>query len=231
MQIDLNRLKGVRNPQKIDAVVTEIMDEASTRDDPVYLSDMLIAEKYGEYTMAPLLVELRKDPSKQYHLKCIEGKYRERIFPGDTIIRRHKKSLYIRPGIPIPGREQNTMVRLGQWEKKMERHERFVVDNKGCISVSADDAWYFLTKFGVHGKSDAQISPHPEFSSEPMRNPANDKMQIVRYWRFKEFDAAEYEKAPKIETQKAYEKRLREEKLARKQEREIDKHATAEPRK
>ena len=231
MQVDLNHLKGVRNPQKVDAIVSEIIEDASAKDDPIYLSDILIAEKYGEYTMSPVLEELRKDPSKQYHLRCIEGEYRERIFPGDTIIRRHKKSLYIRPGIPIPGREQNTMVKLGQWESRMERHEKFTVDNKGCISVSADDAWYFLTIYGIHGKSGAEISPHPEFSGEPMRNPANGKMQIVRYWRFKELDAAEYEKAPKIETQKVYEKRLREEELARKQEREVEKRATTEPRK
>ena len=177
MQVDQNRLKGVRNPQKIDAVISEIITEAS--DDPVYISDMLIAERYGEQTLAPLLAELRKDPSKQYKLKCIAGKYREQLFPGDIVIRRHKKSLYHRPGIPMSGREQNTMVRLGQWEKKMERHGKFVIDNKGCISVSADDAWYFLTKFGIHGKSRAQISQHPEFSQEPMRNPANGKNQIV----------------------------------------------------
>jgi hypothetical protein len=197
MQVDLNRLRGVRNPQKIDAIVSEIIQEASG--DPVYLSDILIAEKYGDYGMSILLEELRKDPSKQYRLFCIAGKYREQIYPGDTIIRSHKKSLYVRPGIPMSGREQNTMVRLNQWENKMERHEKFRVDNKGCIAVSADDAWYFLTQFGIHGKSRANISQHPEFSGEPMRNPANGKMQIVQYWRFLELEAKEYEKAPEIE--------------------------------
>jgi hypothetical protein len=165
----------------------------------VYLSDILIAEKYGNYMMSPLLEELRKDPSKKYHLFVIEGKFREKIYPGDKVIRRHKKLLYTRPGMPIPGRDLNTIVRLGQWEEKMEIHEKFIVDSKGCISVSADDAWYFLTKFGVHGKSGAPISPHPEFSTDPMRNPANGKTQIVRYWRFKEWDYEEYETAPEIE--------------------------------
>jgi hypothetical protein len=182
---------------QIDAIISEIIQEATS--DPVYLSDILIAEKYGNYVMSPLLEELRKDPSKQYHLFVIEGKFREKIYPGDKVIRRHKKSLYIRPGIPIPGRDLNTIVRLGQWEDKMERHEKFIVDSKGCISVSADDAWYFLTKFGIHGKSGAQISPHPEFSGEPMRNPSNGKTQIVRYWRYKELDLEEYEAAPEIE--------------------------------
>ena len=56
-------------------------------------------------------------------------------------------------------------------------------------------------------------------------------LRQVRYQRFKELDAAEYEKAPKIETQKVYEKRLREEELVRKQEREVDNRATTEPRK
>jgi hypothetical protein len=197
MQVDLNRLKGVRNPLRVDEIVDEIIQEASL--DPVYLSDILIAEKYGNYMMSPLLEELRKDPSKKYHLFVIEGKFREKIYPGDKVIRRHKKSLYTRPGIPIPGRDLNTIVRLGKWEEKMEVHEKFIVDSKGCISVSADDAWYFLTKFGVHGKSGAPISPHPEFSAEPMRNPANGKTQIVRYWRFREWDYGEYETAPEIE--------------------------------
>ena len=198
MQVDLNRLKGVRNPMQIDAIVAEIISEADG--DPIYLSDMLIAEKYGNQTMAPLLQELRKDPSKLYHLKCIEGKFREKIYPGDRIYRRHKKSLYLRPGYPIPTHELSTTVRLGQWEDRMLRQETFVVDKKGCITVSADDAWYFLTQYGIHGKSGAQISFHPkEFSEEPMRNPADGKMKIVRYWRFKELDAAEYEKESEIE--------------------------------
>jgi hypothetical protein len=227
MQVDLNRLKGVRHPVQIDAVVSEIIQEASS--DPVYLSDLLIAEKYGNYVMSPLLDELRKDPSKQYKLFVIEGKYREKIYPGDTVIRRHKKSLYIRPGIPMSVREQNTFMRLNQWEQKMERHEKFIVDNKGCISVSADDAWYFLTQFGIHGKSGAQISPHPEFSGEPMRNPKNGKMQIVRYWRFKELDSSEYDSAPKIETRKAAEKRLAADKVAK--DVEVSNSETTEPRK
>lgn len=199
MQVDLDLLKGVRNPLHIDAKVNEVIQKADVENDPIYISDILIAEKYGNYVMSPVVEELRKDPSKKYKLKVIEGKYREKIYPGDTVVRRHKKPLYIRPGIPIPAKDQNTAMRLGKWEEKFERHEKFVVDAKGCIDCSADDAWYFLTKFGIHGKSRAEISPHPEFSAEPMRNPANNQMQIVRYWRFEELDAAEYAAAPKIE--------------------------------
>ena len=42
------------------------------------------------------------------------------------------------------------------------------------------------------------MHPH-EFSADPAKNPATGKMGIIRYWRFKELEAAEYRAAPKIE--------------------------------
>jgi hypothetical protein len=202
MKIDLNRLRGVPNAKLADSIVSGIIKELEDADDRAYLSDLMISESQGDYSVEPLLARLRDDPRRMYTLFCICDAHGNPVKPGDKVKRWIKKSLY-RDGMPLPTKEQNTSVLNGTWEQDFQKFDEYLVDKKGCISVSAADAeLYFLSHFGIHGKSGARMSMHPERSGPPVTDPDSGETKKTIYWRFKEVDKQQYEKLPDL-TEKA----------------------------
>jgi hypothetical protein len=198
MKIDLNRLRGVPNARVAESIVAGILKELEDADDRAYLSDLMISESQGDYSVEPLLDRLRDDPRRIYTLFCICDAHGQPVKPGDKVKRWFKKPLY-REGMPKPLREQNTSVMNGTWEQDFMKFDEYTVDNKGCISVSAADAeLYFLSHFGIHGKSGARMSMHPERSGPPVTDPNTGETKKTIYWRFKEVDKQQYEKLPDL---------------------------------
>jgi hypothetical protein len=198
MKIDLNRLRGVPNARLADSIVTGIIKELEDQNERVYLSDLMISEMQGDYSVEPLLARLRDDPRRQYTLYCICDAHGNKLKPGDKVKRWFKKPLY-RDGVPIPAKEQNTSVLNGTWERDFQKFDEYIVDRKGCISVSAADAeLYFLSHFGIHGESGARMSMHPERSGPPVTDPKTGETHKTIYHRFKEVDKEQYEKLPDI---------------------------------
>jgi hypothetical protein len=198
MKVDLNRLRGVSNPRAMDAIISDIIKEANNSGDQIYISDLLIASAAGEGVAEPLLERLREDKIRKYKLFCIRDKNGNQIKPGDKVKRWYKKSL-MRDGVPIPGRELNTIRRTGRWESDMNTFDEFQVDEKGCIAVDAVDAEYFLTHFGIHGESEQRISFHPDVKSAPYAERGTGKIRVTWYWRFKELSKDAYMSAAKVD--------------------------------
>ena len=201
MKIDLNRLRGVPNAKLAESIVGGIIKELEDADDRAYLSDLMISESQGDYSVEPLLARLRDDPRRVYSLCCICDAHGNPVKPGDKVKRWIKKSLY-REGVPMPGREQNTSVLNGTWEQDFQKFDEYTVDKKGCIFVSAADAeLYFLSHFGVHGHSGARMSMHPERSGPSVVDPVTGETKKTIYWRFKEVDKEQYARLPELTTE------------------------------
>ena len=191
MKVNLERIIGVQS-NVIDGIVSEWVAESNNTKDPIYISDLLLQADVAE----PLLARLRQEKSRKYRLLVLCDRWGNVPMPRDVVQRRHKRSLYIKPGVPMPARQQRALHHSGQWDAEMHEYEDFTVDDKGCISVTAEDAEHFISHFGVHGKSGHPISFHPnETSGDPAPCPGGG-MCDVHYWRFKEQDNHMYVKLP-----------------------------------
>lgn len=192
MRVDLSRLIGVRNYRMRDAVIDEII--AETKDDPVFISDLLVEHQTAE----PLLQELRNDKRKRYCLHMKRDEWGEPPIPGGIVLRKHKIPLKSKEGLPVPVVEQNRWKRAGIWEQKRFTYDEYILDEKGCIFVTAVDAEYFLTQWGVHSVSGMPISYHAtEHSVDPAPHPGGG-MKHVWYYRFFEWTKEMHESAPMI---------------------------------
>lgn len=199
MKIELSRLRGARNFDQVEAVISEYFREADAAGEPIYISDLIVDEDIA----SPLLSQLREDRTKKYHLRVIKDKWGANVLPGDIVKREFKKSLNRSPGSPRKSSELNSAMNRGAWEQEFIRYEKFVVDKKGCITCSADDMWYFLTHFGIHSYSRQRMSFHPhETSAGPKKLPAEPGMKHVHYWLYEEADEKQYEALPVIEVAK-----------------------------
>jgi hypothetical protein len=188
---------GVGNYRARDAIIDEIMREA--QNDPIFISDLLADHMAAE----PILAELRTSKAKKYILHFFRDEWGNVPQPGDIIKRPHKKPLKTREGLPIMGKELRAWKRSGIYEQKRYDYEYHTVDERGCITVNADDTEYFLSHYGIHSISDMPLSFHTiEHSVDPapVKDPKTGKPtgQKLHVWyhRCKEVDAEMYKELP-----------------------------------
>lgn len=209
MRVDLSRI-GVRQHKELEAAISAILREAEK--DPIYLSDLLVAHQQAE----PLLMVLRKDPNRKYTIYQARDEWGNPPQPGMIVRRKFKHPLNQQIGpdtVPIPSSELNSWKRAGIYDQKRYYYEDYTLDAKGCFKVSAADAEYFLTQFGLHGISGMPLSYHAvEHSTEPVTAPDGQKYHVW-YWRMKEMSKEMYDALPvltipavgeKVEKQRGY---------------------------
>lgn len=198
MKVDLTLFSGAQSTAQAESVLESWIEKSVENNDPIEIGELLLDSESG----GALLSRLRRDRSAKYRIKVIRDKWGKSVAPGDKVYRETNKSLYNSPDKPISSRDLSKIVRSKQWEKRMVDRTEFVVDDKGCIMVSADDCFYFLSHFGIH-RSGSILSFHPnETSSGPVRmDNENQGMKHVWYWRYMEVTEEEYSELPRISEQ------------------------------
>lgn len=193
MRVKLSRLAGAANYIALDAIIADIKRES--KDDPIYVSDLLADWQMSE----PLSAAIRDDPTPRHYLLVMRDEWGNVPNPGEIARRRYKKSLKMH-GMPIPPRVLNTWKRNGTYDENRYYYTDHVIDEKGCIKVSAGDAEYFLKNFGVHGESKFPLTSHeeigPEIAATDKKNLSGQKLNTW-YWRYKEIEAKDYHNLPK----------------------------------
>ncbi len=216
MDIDLAKIKFLARDAKElkDFIASEFKRGGPS--DPPYLSQCLVAfNQGGVLVMEALALRYEKDrklPDNmrlRWKLLVLCDEWGNPPIPGEIVYRREQLPLEHERGKPLTSEEINIDKMNGVYEDKWVRKVPYTIDEKGCITVEFEDTSFFLTVYGVHGKSGAAISIHKkEHSSDVVDTPGGQKLHAW-YWRFKEQDAEMYAKLPKI-TEKEIEKRKKE---------------------
>jgi len=205
MIIDLNKIKTlIRDMKDLKAFIASEFERGGPSDPP-YLSSVMVGfNQGGVYVMEALAMryeqdrKLPNDRKFSWKLLVLCDEWGNKPVPGDTVYRKEQLPLQHEPGKPLTSEEINIEKMNGTYEKNWVRRIPYTIDEKGCITVEFEDASYFLTVFGVHGKSGAPMSIHKkEHSGEPLTTPRGDKLHCW-YWRFKEQDKEMYAELPKI---------------------------------
>ena len=192
MRIDLSRFRVRASEQR--RAVDNMIEELRRNDDVAYISDAIISDGACELLMA----ELRRDQTPKYKLKVLCDEWGQMVKPGDIVRRRYSNPLTI-DGKLITSTTINHWMRQGIYDEKMYYYKNYIVDEKGCITCTCEDAEIFLMTWGVHGISDYKISSHVDEHSEPIKT--KDGFKSVHYWRYKEVDAEMYEALPLLTTE------------------------------
>lgn len=200
MHIDFDRITEKQNVnEQSDMIQTWIA--ACEDDDPIYLSDCLVrASGKGGVVLLELGEQEKRSANgfgtpMKWRLLVIRDEWGHVPKPGETVKKINKRSLKRRDGSVIPLGEREAAMNDGSYSKLYEEIVEYPVDEKGCIECTFTDAGYFLSQYGIHGKSNRAITTKKEMSTEPADYPKGGKRH-VHYWRFKEVDREQYENLP-----------------------------------
>ncbi len=122
--------------------------------------------------------------------------------PGDVVERKIMRPLRDKAGRKIRTTAVNDMKRRGTWENDFVLKREFIVDDKGCIECTIDDAVYFLQGHGVHFEDKgAALCGRREMTSGPCKSP-DGQQKHVWYWRYWEAPPWVYDKLPSLAVKK-----------------------------
>lgn len=197
---ELERLAILRDSESIDSLIDGIVNKSIDTDDPIYFTDLLA----DGIRSLPLQYALFDDDEPKYILEVLRDEWGNVPSPGEYYIRYEEKPLTQKNKKIIPSDKLSIWKRQGVYKERMMRKRKWKVDEKGCIRVSAKHALYFLSKYGVNGKTGGIMSyygrPH---SREPVPVPGNANHKLhVHYLRFREVEKSEWEAMPKREKTK-----------------------------
>ena len=200
MEVNLSQFHGVPNMAMLEDLCDKLIEQSEKDDDPIFLSDLLTDPDTAE----PLLAKLREDESPKYWVHFFRTKWGEDTKPGDKVTKRVNKSLYLKPGKPMPGTQQKSLMKAGQWDKKMVKKTNFTLNAKCCVKLNAVDALYFLMQHGIHLRSRQPLSYHPnETTSEPVDYIVDGRKKgkkTLWYWLCEEYDKDQYANAKSAES-------------------------------
>jgi len=118
--------------------------------------------------------------------------------PGDTVTRKIPKPLRDDSGRKLRSSTKNDMMRRGTWEKIFVTKRDFIIDNKGCIECTYEDAAWLLQEHGVnYADTSAAICGRREMSSQPCKAPGGG-MKHIWYWRYWEAPPWVYDTMPDL---------------------------------
>jgi hypothetical protein len=199
MRVDLSGYYNQRDTSGRAEFLDRVIEQSDENEDPIFITDLLV-----EFTKAePLLKRLRMDEKniKKYKLRVISDEWGNKLYRGEVVTRRHKSNVKVKnEGKLTPGHEQSRMKVLKTYDKWRYKCEKFVIDDRGCIEVSIDDAEYFLPLFGIVQDGvpvDPTSRPIGGNSVEPVDAPNGQKLH-VHYYQLQEVEKKDYEKLPKV---------------------------------
>jgi len=198
MSAELQRIKNASNkfedhhinyayivaPRTVDARL-EALDQELERVNYVLLTDAITHMNYGGSLVMETLANEPVHSNKKWKIQVVKDEWGNPPKPGDVITRKIQRKLVDRAGRKLRSNAVNAMKRQGSFERRYIDKREFVVDDKGCIECSYDDAGWFLSTYGVHYESGEGLGGHRELSSDVCKAP-DGNMLHVHYWRYSE---------------------------------------------
>lgn len=179
-----------------DEMIRKILDEIP-KDDPPFLSVVLV---HSDENWSVHLTEIlgSGDYDFVWKIKALRGEFGEDMRPGDEVVRVLPHNRVKRNGDLITPRELNLAKHDGSYERKYEKRNVYILDEKGCFTCGYSDASYFLNNWGYNLKTRSAVTKKEEYSYEPvdLRDSSKGQKKHVRYWRYAEMDKADYAKLP-----------------------------------
>ena len=215
MDIDWVTLNSFRDNNERRRYVEDVIKQC-TPDNPIYLGNIIPrATKDGVYVTIALGAQEQsgmrggQDNRMKWKIQFggkINGKemrgdeWGSNPMPGDKIVRLIPKSLVRGFGEErclVPSGERNAAIMDGTYEEKFMDRIEYTVDKKGCCEMPFSDAMYYLSNYGIHGKSGRALCGKPQTSRDPCESPERDKdgnpkMKLIWYHRCAELDRDDY---------------------------------------
>jgi hypothetical protein len=202
-RIDFERIGGI---QGAESKILNIHDQVERIGfENIALSDCLMNRDRDGSMILNLLQEYASQGTLNYKIKVLIDVNGNPVKPGDVIEWKHsikKRDIF---------NKKLTMVQIKNFQRrgeirKIENWHSAVVDNKGCISVSFDDACILLSQFGVHFESKQPLTSMPEKTKtvgyDSYEKDTRKSTGLTYFWRYMEVPADKYAKLPEVKSGK-----------------------------
>jgi len=199
MHVDYARIRhGKTSDERLRAV-----QEEAQRCEFVSLTDLYTHYDDGGAMMAEYLGADHKQRSnmgqqRMWTIQILQDEWGNKPKPGDVYLREVNKQFRDIAGRKLTGSAINDAKRRGTFRRDFVDVREYVIDERGCISCSFDDAGWMLSEYGVryddHGIA---ICGRRELSGGPCKAP-DGSMKHVHYWRYCEAPPWVYESLPKL---------------------------------
>lgn len=199
-KINYDRFKLVPDNDDRVEIALEELNKFSPSDPPP-LSDIYANLNNGGQAILIALEALDKQHNRvggkpfTWKIQVLRDEWGNVPQPGEVVNRVLPINRKNRKSHPVPGRVLNAARMDGSFAEKFEQRVEYVVDPKGCIECTFNDATYFLFNWGVHFRTGYGMCGKDQHSQEPVKSP-NGQTLHVWYWRYTEVPADRYEKLP-----------------------------------
>lgn len=198
-RVDYNAIVTQRTLDgRIEAMMREIEKSGY-----VCLTDAISHYEFGGALMLERLMRDHEDKmptgeQRRWKLFVMRDEWGNAPKPGEKIVRAVMRKRVDAAGRKMRSRAINDMKRRGTYDKQFVHKREFVVDDKGCIECTIDDAAWFLMEYGVNFESPTEaLCGRREISGSPCRAP-DGSFKHVWYWRYYEAPPWVYDKMPSI---------------------------------
>ena len=201
MDFDWKLIKNTRSITERTQLVRNTINACKPGEN-VFLSDCILrAAQEGVFALMELAAQEEKALRNRqtpmlWKILCLKDEWGNIPNPGDKIIKTETVNMKDAEGNFVTSSEVNVALNDGTYGKQFQETTEYIVDEKGCIECSKNDAVYFINRYGVHPRSGKPFSSRKEHSTEPVLREDGQKMHVW-YRRFKEIEPTEYEKLPK----------------------------------
>lgn len=140
---------------------------------------------------------MRTGQQQKWHIQVLTDEWGNKPSKGGIVKRKLALPPVDKAGRTLRSNVVKDMQRRGTWERDYVETREFVIDEKGCIECSYDDAVYFLSQYGIHFETRAGLCGRREISSRQCKSPEGG-MKYIRYWRYVEAPPWVYKDLDKI---------------------------------
>lgn len=186
--------------------------EEIERVDYVIMTDAFLETNRGGQFVMQLLGEtekkelLRGRPTRKYRIRAIKDEWGNPYWPGDVVRRKIEEPKKDIEGQKYTNRALKKWRISGEYDKMFVSYNEYVVDKKGCIECTFEDAGFFLMDHGIHYETGFAICGRKEMTRDPCKAP-NGQMLHIHNWLYQEVPPWIYDTLPKLVKPKPESKR------------------------
>jgi hypothetical protein len=201
MRLELAQVAAMPDRKTRNEKIYELMKKCTPYNPPM-LSDLLVNYDFGGHhvmvTLGDRFISERDLPYDQWYrwrLKVRYDQWGKPVKPGDKVVLKRQTNLKEDDKM-VSSSALNAAKADGSYDRRFSKMMEYIVDNKGCIACTFQDAVTFIHNFGIHPISKLPIKAGPEKLQTD--NPEEKKKPIPHYWRYEEVSDEEYQDLPTI---------------------------------
>lgn len=197
-KFNYTEFKNIKNRKERSVYLAKEIDGVDPSN-PLELSDALSQKNSSGAWVLQALGNKQQDMLRggqyegltKWKLEVLSDEWGNTVGPGDVVVRKVPKYNTLKQLKAKDALDRNVSLMNGTYDEEYNDYRKFVVDKKGCIECTFDDAVYFLNTKGVHFFSGKSLAGESRDSVAPMTAPNGQELK-KQNWLYREVTSEAY---------------------------------------